>query len=189
MFCCSLAHHQWKVTIAKMQHEIPLINSNLFRCYQVSAFKILVGCVCILVDMEPQTSCRLGWWWQALGLLEGQLPNGDDVEDDTYLQRRRRRSSVWGRTRTPDDTTNTLTPTDTPRSLVDEDEDDDEANSVLPFVVVSCHARCQSTPPHRYPATPTLPLNPDPAMTHSQPARQDIYLACVMWVLVGINQV
>lgn len=130
-----------------------------------------------------------GWWWQALGLLEGQLPDGDDVEDDTYLQRRRRRSSVWGRARTPDDTTNTLTPTDTPRSLVDEDEDDDEANSVLPFVVVSCHARCHPTPPHRYPATPTPSLNPGPAMTHARPGRQDPYLACVMWVLVGINKV
>lgn len=110
------------------------------------------------------------------------------MEDDTYLQRRRRRSSAWGRARTPDDTTNTLTPTDTPRSLADEDEDDDEANSVVPFVVVSCHARCHPTPPHRYPATPTPSLNPGPAMTHAWPARQDLYLACVMWVLVGINK-
>lgn len=66
--------------------------------------------------------------------MEGQLPDGDELEeDDAYVQRRRRRSSVWGAAhgaQTPlDDTGNTLTPTDTPRSLAE--EEDEEPTSVL----------------------------------------------------------
>ncbi|KAG7159115.1 Dynein heavy chain 5, axonemal-like 1 [Homarus americanus] len=107
---------------------------------------------------------------QALNLLEGQLPEGDDVEDDTFLQRRRRRSSAWGAAngaQTPEDT-NTLTPTDTPRSLAEDDEEV-ATTPVLPHVISCCSPRAMldvaPTPP-----TPPSPLTfsklPIPATTH-----------------------
>lgn len=93
--------------------------------------------VCSLMATQLVVLC------QALGLLEGLLPDGEEVGDEAYMQRRRRQSSAWGpthRMQTPDNTTHTFSPTDTPRSLA-KDEDDD-ANPVpsqccsLHFLVV-----------------------------------------------------
>ncbi|KAK3864739.1 hypothetical protein Pcinc_029599 [Petrolisthes cinctipes] len=87
----------------------------------------MVGCAFTIRFTE------LGGLYQALGLLEGLLPDGEEVGDEAYLQRRRRRSSAWGpthRMQTPDDTTNTFSPMDTPRSLAE--EEDDDANPVPP---------------------------------------------------------
>lgn len=70
---------------------------------------------------------------QALSLLEGQLPDVEDLLDDPILRRRRRsrrRSSAWARNtgmETPEDSSNSFSPIETPRSPFF----DDESQSVL----------------------------------------------------------
>ncbi|KAK3879380.1 hypothetical protein Pcinc_016045 [Petrolisthes cinctipes] len=77
---------------------------------------------------------------QALALMEGQLPDGEESDDEEYQQRRRRRSSTWGathrsRSQSPIITSNTISPTDTPRSLVDEEEEEEDQISVATKVL------------------------------------------------------
>lgn len=82
--------------------------------------------------------CDVGALYQALALMEGQLPDGEEPEDKEYQQRRRRRSSAWGathRSQSPNITSNTISPIDTPRSLVDEDEEEEEH---IPVVIPCC---------------------------------------------------